>query len=210
MADKAPHILCTGIVVLDEVFRVPRVPPVDTKADATDFVAVGGGCAANAAVAIARLGGHVSFAGPVGDDDIGSRTLANLTKEKVAIDGCVRVHDGRSTISAILVDETGARTIVTYSDEKLLSAEPNNAAELVAVADGVLLDNRRPKFVAPICAEAVKRKIPVVLDADKATTLDDPLLKAATHVVFSGESLRGTFPGESMLNAVKHVQSMNG
>ena len=61
-----PRILCTGIAVLDEVFRVNEFPPPDGKAMASEFVAVGGGCAANAAVAIARLGGAASYAGPLG------------------------------------------------------------------------------------------------------------------------------------------------
>jgi sulfofructose kinase len=59
-----PHILCAGIAVLDEVFRVREFPLPDNKVEASDFITVGGGCAANAAVAIARLGGKVTFAAP--------------------------------------------------------------------------------------------------------------------------------------------------
>ena len=55
-----PHILCAGIAVLDEVFRVREFPLPDTKVEASEFITVGGGCAANAAVAIARLGGKVT------------------------------------------------------------------------------------------------------------------------------------------------------
>ncbi len=98
-ADGAgPRILCAGIVVLDEIWRVPRVPPIDSKIDAREFAAVSGGCAANAAVAIARLGGRASFAGPLGDDDVSRRTHANLTREGVDTAGCVQVavHARRS------------------------------------------------------------------------------------------------------------------
>lgn len=188
----APKIFCAGIAVLDEVFRVASVPAPDTKADASDYATVGGGCAPNAAVAIARLGGRAGFAGPLGDDETAERVLANLAHEKVDCAGCVKVAGGRTSVSAILIDNTGARTIATYSDRKLLVAVPVDAESLVAGADGVLLDNRRPKFVTPICAAAVKRKLPIVLDVDKATVLGDPLLAAATHVIFSSESLRAT------------------
>jgi sugar/nucleoside kinase (ribokinase family) len=171
---------------------------------------VGGGCAANAAVAIARLGGRVAFAGPVGEDDIGARTLANLQHEKVDTAGCVRVEGGRSSVSAILVDDTGARTIVTYADARLLEAAPSDAAALVRDMDGVLLDNRRPKFVLPICREAKQRGLPIVLDVDKPTTFDDPLLAMATHAICSGESLRSTFPGETAANAIMQIQRISG
>lgn len=104
----------------------------------------------------------------------------------------MKVAGARTSVSAILIDDTGARTIATYSDKKLLAAVPENADALVADAQGVLVDNRRPVFVAPIVAAARKRGLPVVLDADKAAKLDDPLFAAATHVIISGESLRGT------------------
>ncbi len=205
MPDASPRILCSGIVVLDEVFRVPQVPAVDTKIDATDFLTVGGGCAANAAVAIARLGGTVSFAGPLGDDDIGERTLANLARERIDTAGCIKVKGARSTVSAILVDDSGARTIATYTDQRLMSVAPGAARALVEHADGILVDNRRPAFVGPICSAAAKRRISIVLDADKATNLDDPLLALATHVIFSGESLRGTLDAKPA-DAIKRIQ----
>ena len=46
MGSPSPRILCTGIAVLDEIFRVDEFPPPDGKAQASEFVAVGGGCAA--------------------------------------------------------------------------------------------------------------------------------------------------------------------
>ena len=46
--------------------RVENFPAPGTKVAASEFIITGGGCAANAAVAIARLGGRVAFAGPLG------------------------------------------------------------------------------------------------------------------------------------------------
>ena len=47
-AKRAPRILCTGIIVLDEVFRVDEFPQPDGKVQAREFFVVNGGCAANA------------------------------------------------------------------------------------------------------------------------------------------------------------------
>ena len=191
-ADRKIRIFCAGIAVLDEVFRVASVPAQDTKVESSAYVTIGGGCAPNAAIAITRLGGEAAFAGPLGDDDTADRVLAFFAQEKIGTQGCVKVAGGRTSVSAILIDDTGARTIATYSDKKLLAAVPENPDALIEDADGVLIDNRRPNFVAPICEAARGRGLPLILDADKATKLDDPLLAVATHVIFSSESLRGT------------------
>jgi sulfofructose kinase len=193
---RAPHILCTGIAVLDEVFRVGEFPVADTKGDAVEFVSVGGGCAANASVAVARLGGRAQFAGPLGGppgkEAIGDRILAGLARERVDCAACVRVKGVPSSISAIVVNARGERTIVNHRDNRLAAALPKNVDKLVASVDVVLADNRFPEFVLPICVAARERGIPVVLDADKPTRKSDRLFTIASHVIFSAEGLRAT------------------
>ena len=53
------------------------------KHQATSFSIVGGGPAANAAVAISRLGGTARLAARVGDDQIGASIIRDLAKEGV-------------------------------------------------------------------------------------------------------------------------------
>jgi sulfofructose kinase len=193
---EAPRILCTGIIVLDEVFRVEQFPQPDGKVQATGFFVVNGGCAANAAVAIARLGGRASLAGPMGgpagDDANGDRVLTALAREKVDCTFCQRVDGLATALSAIFMDARGDRTIVTYRDERIATTIPADPDKIVAAADAVLADNRYPAFVEPICAAARRRNLPVVLDGDRPTEEDDPLFRLATHVIFSSECLRTT------------------
>jgi sulfofructose kinase len=192
----ARAILCAGIIVLDEVFQVERFPQPETKTPAHGFFAVNGGCAANAAVAVARLGARAALAGPLGgpagEDGNGDRVLAALAREQVDCSGCRRV-DGLSTpLSAILIDAQGERMIITHRDRQLDAARPADTAALVASADAVLADNRFPEFVRPICAAARARGIKVVLDVDGPTPMGDDLFRIATHVVFSREGLSAT------------------
>ena len=91
-----------------------------------------------------------------------------------------------------LHDARGDRTIVTYRDERIATTAPADPEGLVAQADAVLADNRYPDFVAPICAAARRRGMPVVLDGDRPTFADDPLFRLASHVIFSSECLRET------------------
>jgi sulfofructose kinase len=191
-----PRILCTGIIVLDEVFRVDEFPKPDGKVQAKGFFVVNGGCAANAAVAIARLGGRAALAGPMGgpagEDENGDRVLKAFAREKIDCTFCQRVDGLATALSAIFMNARGDRTIVTYRDERIAATEPADPDAIVAAADAVLADNRYPAFVTPICEAARRRKLPIVLDGDRPTNEDDPLFRIATHVIFSSECLRET------------------
>ena len=206
---RAPAILCTGVIVLDEVFRVERFPLPDAKTQAQGFFVVNGGCAANAAVAVARLGGRAALAGPLGgpagEDANGDRVLAALAREQVDCTGCRRVGGVSTGLSAIFIDARGDRMIVTYRDDRLATATPADPAGLVASADAVLADNGLPEFVRPICAAARARGLRVVLDADRPTDLSDDLFRIATHVVFSSECLRATTGLDDLGAALERV-----
>jgi sulfofructose kinase len=193
---RPAEVVCAGIAVLDAVFRVARFPVPEAKTQASEFLFVSGGCAANAAVAIARLGARVCFAGPLGGppgaEPIGDRIVAALAAEQVDTAWCPRVPGVASSISSICIDPEGERAIVNYRDDRLAAARPADPAAIVASAAAVLADNRFPEFVLPICAAAQARGIPVVLDADQPTRTTDAVLSAASHVVFSAEGLRAT------------------
>jgi sulfofructose kinase len=193
-AGQASTILCAGIAVQDIVMRVENFPAPGTKAVASDFIVTGGGCAANAALAVARLDGRAVFAGPLGgsDDAVSERILADLAVEGVNCSGVVRVACATASVSLILIDATGEKSIATRRSHGLAQVLPADAAALVAHADAVLVDNRFPEFVTAVCRAARKRDIPVVIDLDQATRPDDPLLKLGTHVIASSEGLQGT------------------
>ena len=64
----------------DAIYRVPSIPVVPTKILATGFTESGGGMAANASVAVARLGGQAHYWGRVGDDALGARIRDDVKK----------------------------------------------------------------------------------------------------------------------------------
>jgi sulfofructose kinase len=209
-----PRILCAGIIVLDEVFRVAEFPKADGKVQAEGFFVVSGGCAANAAVAIARLGGRAAFAGPMGgpagEDDNGDRVLRALKRENVDCSACQRVDGLATALSAIVINALGDRTIVTYRDERIATTAPADPEAVVAAADAVLADNRYPQFVQPICEAARRRGLPVVLDGDRPTFPEDPLFRLATHVIFSSECLRETTGLVDLGDGLRHIARHTG
>jgi sulfofructose kinase len=205
----APRILCTGIIVLDEVFRVDEFPQADGKVQANGFFVVIGGGAANAGVAIARLGGRAALAGPLGgpagEDANGDRVLKALAREDVDCSFCQRIDGLATALSAIFMNARGDRTIVTYRDERVAATRPSDPKAAVANADAVLADNRYPDFVQPICEAARARGIAVVLDGDRPTVEDDPLFGLASHIIFSSECLRGTTGITDLGAALRHI-----
>jgi sulfofructose kinase len=185
-------VLCAGIAVEDFIFRVNRFPTPGTKTVIEDFVVTGGGCAANAAIAIARLGGEACFAGPLGHDPMSDRILAGMAGDGVDVSGVERMAGGVASFSGIFVDPAGERLLATRRAQglrKARAADPDALLQGIAV---VLADNHFPEFVLPICRSARKRGLAVVLDVDRATKPDDLLLALATHPIFSAEALRGT------------------
>jgi len=112
-------------------------------------------------------------------------------------------------VSLILLDANGEKTIATRRGVGLGNVLPVDANKLVTDASAVLVDNRFPEFVTAVCRAAHARKIPIVIDLDLATKVDDPLLALGTHVVSSAEALRGTTGvddyGEGLKRLSEHV-----
>jgi sulfofructose kinase len=183
-------LACVGVVVLDEVFRLPALPEGDGKYFATALLEGGGGMAATAAVAAARLGGRVAFHGRVGDDEAGRVLQAALARAGVAGAGCRVVPGARTSRSAVLVGAEGERMIILHVDPALDRDPGWLPADALAASDAVLADIRWPEGARLAFAAARRGAGIAVLDADLT---DDPtaagLLPEASHVVFSSAGL---------------------
>jgi sugar/nucleoside kinase (ribokinase family) len=206
------RILCTGIAVLDEVFRVADFARGEVKTRASEFLSVSGGNAANAAFATARLGAPTRFVGPLGgpagEDPNGDRFLAHFARAGIDCSACPRMPGLATPISAICIDRHGERAIVHYRDARLLQARSINPAAVVADIDVVVADNRFPDFVLPICAAARDRGIPVVLDADEPEYKSIELLKVCSHIIFSAEGLRAIAAVHDLAAALVQVRPL--
>lgn len=198
-------MLCAGGAVQDIVMRVEAFPKAGHKVQGSQFVVTIGGQSGNAAVAVARLGGAAFYAGTLGapDDPVAGEIVAALEKEGVDCSGTVRVKGARSSVSLILLDAQGEKMIATRRDSGLNDADLPNIASLVQRADAVLADNRYPLFAVPVCRAAKARGIARVLDFDKPTRFDDPLLLLQTHVVASADAAREATGEQDLRAALK-------
>ncbi len=110
------RVVCIGVATLDAIVRVDRLPGPDERVPGRDGRLAGGGVAATAAVTLARLGVPVAFVGRVGDDEAGRWIRAGLAAEGVDVAG-LRPAPGRSPLSVVLVDASGARSLAPYPGE---------------------------------------------------------------------------------------------
>lgn len=185
-----PRLLIAGSAVADFVFRLPELPARAEKYRAEEARIVGGGCAANAAVAVARLGGQALLAAPLGDDAVGRMILEELAAEGVDCAPTLPRPGARSSFSAICIDAAGERQIVNFRDPALLAGDGGLADRLPASFDAALADTRWPAAAALVLAAARARGLPGVLDAEAPVAVAEAALRAASHVAFSAQGLR--------------------
>lgn len=199
-------IVCAGMAVIDHVYRLATFPAPGSKTRAQAFFSVLGGCAANAAITISRLGGRARavspLGGPAGRDLTGDNVVAKLERDGIDVAHVVRLDGAVSSRSSIFISGDGERTIVSHRDPALERARPHDPERAIAGADAVLADNRFPEFVLPIVRAAAAAGKIVVLDGDKPMGLTDDLLTLATHIVFSADGLRATAQSDDLATAL--------
>lgn len=179
--EPGTEILIAGMAVADFVFRVPAIPVEAEKYRADSMEIVVGGPAANAAIAIARLGGRAVLSTRLGEDEVADAIRNDLQAEGV---DCRIRRAGRSPLSAVAVDAAGERQIVNFRGEAL--AEEPEPLDGIAPA-AVLVDMGWTGAALAALALARVRGIPGVVDAEAPAT--EAVLHAASHVAFARRGL---------------------
>lgn len=197
MATSRSRIVCVGHAALDRVYAVDAWPAGSGKIPVQRFEESGGGMAANAAAAIARLGGEAVFWGPTGQD-----TVASIIREQLAADGVdvgyLRAFPDRtSSHSAVIVDGRGERLVVGYRGTALQAPAGWLPTAQLSTANALLADVRWPEGAAEALRAARTAGIPAILDAEIADAeILERLAGIADHVIFSERGLAAWSPGD--------------
>ena len=185
------RILCIGHSALDRIYRIEAFPPEPTKVRALEHVEAGGGMAANAAVAIARLGGKAELWSRVGDDLVGQTIKTGLRSEKVDVRYVQAFEDARSSTSAIIVDDRGERLIIGQRDTGMPSSTDWLPLERVGEMHAVLGDVRWLEGLRAVFSRAREEGVPTILDADLgAREVLSEILELTDYAIFSRQALR--------------------
>jgi sulfofructose kinase len=181
---RAPTVVMIGLSNMDYLFQVERFPPEASRTPARTFLQQGGGPAATAAVAAARLGGNVELWALHGEDTTAEFLELELTSYGVQTHRIQRVPGARTWVSAVLVTPQGERYIFPYRDAHLQNAEGWNPTELPD-AGCILTDARHPAQTEPVLQEARRRGIPIVGDFSNGSNWH--LAAYCDHLIVSEE-----------------------
>ncbi len=124
--DSQNPVVCLGIMVADVVGR-----PVKSFPDRGRLVLVDemllhtGGCAANTAIGLAKLGIPVEVIGKVGQDAFGDFLLSQLEQHRVGMAGVRRDPTTGTSATMVMVHPDGERSFIHYlgANAKLLPGD---------------------------------------------------------------------------------------
>jgi sugar/nucleoside kinase (ribokinase family) len=108
-------LVCLGILVADVVGRPLRAVPDPGRLVLVDEMALHtGGCALNAATALARLGLPVEVVGKVGADPFGDFLLRTMAERGIGTQGVSRDPEVGTSATMVIVEPDGERRFVHY------------------------------------------------------------------------------------------------
>ena len=181
------ELISIGLAVADHLWLYDD-PMEGTYHRAVDYLAQGGGLAATAAVAMARLGGKAEMWTRVGDDEAGRFIVEQLDREGVDTSQVTVCPGGRSPVCCVRVDRPNAERYFTYFRGRDL--EPGlGGLDLgrIDTAKAILVDCHWPEAQIAAAQRAHERGIPVCADLETTTGIIDGLMPWADYPIYSLE-----------------------
>lgn len=191
--ERRPGVIAVGRSALDYVYRIERFPERPQKVMALEHRTSPGGMAANAATAIARLGGDVELWSRLGDDKAGQQILNGLADEGINT-SYVRIFPNAPTATAvIIVDQRGERLIVGEPGLKLPMQAGWLPLSRIRSGDVVFSDLNWREATRAAFQEARLKGATTVLDMDIGVgSLMEDIMRLTDYAILS-ESALDTF-----------------
>ncbi len=174
--------LCAGIIVADSVCQpIARIPPPGSliRTDRVEFTI--GGCAANVAVDMARLGLQIGISGRVGNDVFGREVRDRLVAAKVNCSGLVLSESAPTSTTFVLNVQGEDRRFIhcvganAEYDGLQVAAADIAAAKVLYVGGFGLLEALSP--------DKVVRMFRLAREAGVITILDVVLPESGDHLL---------------------------
>jgi ribokinase len=184
-----------GYCCLDHLCLLPRIP-LDDKTEIIESLIQGGGPAATAVCAAARLGAKTAFIGAVGDDGRGAQILDGLRREGTDSSGVV-IRSGAESAAAFCWTEqpTGKRSIA-WTRGKAKAPQPDEI-DMGIIENSRFLHLDGHLTEAAIFAAEKARGIGVTVSLDAGTVLPGiERLLELSDIVIASEKFTEKFLGE--------------
>ncbi|MCX7842362.1 MAG: carbohydrate kinase family protein [Clostridia bacterium] len=153
-------VACLGILVADAIAKTVDSIPDGGKLSFVDQISLHtGGCAANTAIDLSKIGIRTTLLGKVGSDGFGDFITGSLKKEGVNTDGLYVKEGINTSASLVLVAGSGERTFLhcVGSNAELTYEDVN--FDIIAKSKILFVGgtNLMPKFDGEPCSRVLKR-----------------------------------------------------
>ena len=178
------EVLCAGIVVADHVCSpIQRLPAAGELVTADRLLLTLGGCAANTAVDLAKMGVRSAVAGRVGDDLLG-RVVADMLTDASVDTTRLRAIPGEATSQTLIVNVAGQdrRYIHSFGANKgFRAADIPLAGSILYLGGFLLMSELTGKSLTPVFQRCREKGIRTFLDVVTPPDVDyrgelEPLL----------------------------------
>jgi len=177
---KSKKILVVGSSNTDMVIKAESLPRAGETVSGGVFFMNPGGKGANQAVAVARLGGRITFICKTGNDLFGHQSHQLFEKEGIDISYAFSDADSPSGVALITVDKNGENCIAVASGSNahLTPDDIATVEEAIDAADFVLMQLEIPvETVEFVAKKAAGKNKKVILNPAPACTLSKELLQ---------------------------------
>jgi sugar/nucleoside kinase (ribokinase family) len=171
MSDGPAEVVCAGIIVADHLCTpIAHLPAAGELVMADGMLLTIGGCAANAAVDLAKMGVRVAISGRVGGDVFG-RVVTDLLCAAGVDTTALKTSPTADTSQTLIVNVRGEdrRFIHTFGANREFSpadipAELPASCKVLYVGGYLVMPGLRQEELVPVFRAARARGIKVVLD----------------------------------------------
>ena len=191
---RTPKLIGIGYCGMDYLCVLPHIPH-DDKVEIVESLIQGGGPAATAIVAAARLGADTAFCGVVGDDERGEQIVRGIADEGVDTAGIKVRKNAESPAGFCWIDQpSGKRSIAwTRGTARPLSAR-EFCRERIRASDLLHLDGHQMQAALAAAKTARKHGVCVSIDAGTLVPGIEELL-ALSDIIIASQPFAARFTG---------------
>ncbi|MDC1212727.1 ribokinase [Pelagibacteraceae bacterium] len=148
-----------GIFVADISFSGKKIPSVGETILGDSYNVGPGGKGCNQAIAVARLGGKVSFISKLGKDDYGKLALDTLKKNRIDTNQIIVREELQTGVAGIMVDKStgkNAINVITGAPSTFTNEDIKDKIEIIKKSKIFLTQLEIPKEVTLNCLKIAK------------------------------------------------------
>lgn len=207
-------ILVVGSANTDIVIHSPKLPALGETLVGHNFQINAGGKGLNQAVAIAKLGGDVTFLGSLGEDENGQTLLRVLKENGVAFQGILGKDHPTGVAMITVVDGNNFILLNAGANEKLSPEIISEHTELIQSSDFCVMQLEiPPETVEMVCDIARAGNTKIVLNPAPYKALPKSILASVDYLIpneHEAFDLTGIYPDneENCRKAIERLKEM--